>query len=116
MLFLDVLFELLGLFPPVALVGALALIAALVNLGKQVGIVKDGTAQWWNAGLNAVFWIVIRLAVGSELISEANLDAFLAAAATIISVLAPIAIGFIGTGGLHGLGRLLGVSGFKARN
>lgn len=35
-----------------ALAGLGALIAALVNVGKQIGLVKDGTAQAWSTGLN----------------------------------------------------------------
>jgi len=34
--------------------GAGAFIAVLVNIGKSTGIVKDGTAQTWSAGLNIV--------------------------------------------------------------
>lgn len=35
-----------------ALVGIAALIAVLINVLKLAGVVKDGTAQTWSAGLN----------------------------------------------------------------
>lgn len=35
-----------------SLMGFAALIAVIVNVLKAVGVVKDGTAQTWSAGLN----------------------------------------------------------------
>jgi len=37
-----------------ALVGVGALIAFLINLGKSVGFIKDGTAANWSIGFNLV--------------------------------------------------------------
>lgn len=37
-----------------ALVGVAALITLLINLGKKFGIVKDGMAPTWSAGLNLI--------------------------------------------------------------
>jgi hypothetical protein len=36
------------------LAGFAGLIALLINIGKRVGFVKDGTAQTWSAGLNLI--------------------------------------------------------------
>lgn len=41
------------------LVGLAALIAMLINVGKVFGIVKDGTAGSWSAGLNLVALVVL---------------------------------------------------------
>lgn len=37
-----------------SLAGFAALISLLVNVGKEVGVVKDGQAQNWSAGLNLI--------------------------------------------------------------
>lgn len=42
-----------------ALAGFAALIAFVINLGKVVGFVKDGTAEKWSAGLNLVGLIIL---------------------------------------------------------
>lgn len=44
--------NLLGVF--VKLSGVAALVTTLVNAGKQFGLVKDGDAPKWTAGLNAL--------------------------------------------------------------
>ena len=41
------------------LVGLAALIAALINIGKTIGLVKDGDAGSWSAGLNLVALVVL---------------------------------------------------------
>lgn len=41
------------------LAGVGALIAALVNIGKTAGLVKDGTAGNWSAGLNVLALIAL---------------------------------------------------------
>ena len=42
-----------------ALAGVAALIAAGINLGKAGGVVKDGTAERWKAGLSLLGFVVI---------------------------------------------------------
>jgi len=42
-----------------ALIGVAALIALLINAGKVVGLVKDGTAQTWSAALNLIGMIAL---------------------------------------------------------
>lgn len=42
-----------------ALAGVAALIAAGINLGKAGGVVKDGTADRWKAGLSLLGFVVI---------------------------------------------------------
>jgi len=44
-----------------ALIGVAALIALLINAGKVVGLVKDGTAQTWSAALNLIGMIALLL-------------------------------------------------------
>ena len=44
-----------------SLVGIAALIAVVINLLKQAGVVKDGQAQTWSAGLNLVVLILLFL-------------------------------------------------------
>ena len=41
------------------LVGLAALIAMLINIGKVVGLVKDGDAGSWSAGLNLAALVVL---------------------------------------------------------
>lgn len=68
---MDVLSNLLSQLQVLAGVGAL--IAFLVNIGKIVGLVKDGTAQNWVAGLNLaglVALFVLRVFVPSADIGE----------------------------------------------
>ena len=50
------------------LVGVGALIAALVNAGKAIGLVKDGDAGTWSAGLNvlALFGLVVAQITGTS--------------------------------------------------
>lgn len=45
-----------------SLAGAGALIAALVNVGKATGIVKNGTAPTWSAGLNILVLVALFVA------------------------------------------------------
>lgn len=52
-------------------VGAAALIALLINLLKLVGVVKDGDAPKWNAGLNLAF--IIGLAVVQAVVPDLSL-------------------------------------------
>ena len=42
-----------------SLLGIAALVTVLVNLGKLVHLVKDGTSQYWSAGLNLVAFITL---------------------------------------------------------
>ncbi len=42
-----------------ALVGVAALVAALVQLGKVIGVINDGTSANWSAGLNLMFFIAL---------------------------------------------------------
>ncbi len=41
------------------LVGVAALIAVIINVLKLAGVVKDGTAQTWSAGLNLAGLIIL---------------------------------------------------------
>lgn len=56
-------------FVPIVVVAAPA-IALLVDLGKKIGLVKDGKAGMWSLGLNAAFWVVLyfagQLGIGAE--------------------------------------------------
>ena len=42
-----------------ALAGFGALIAIVINIGKVVGFVKDGTSQNWNVGLNILGMVLL---------------------------------------------------------
>jgi hypothetical protein len=70
-----------------SLAGAGALIAALVNIGKATGIVKDGTAPTWSAGLNIAVLIGLFVA---QVFGYSNLvpaiDTQAGEAATVIQV------------------------------
>jgi hypothetical protein len=44
-----------------SLAGAAALIAVIINLLKTIGVVKDGTAGKWSAGLNLVALVALVL-------------------------------------------------------
>lgn len=76
-----------------ALAGVAALIAALVNIGKVVGIVKDGDAGKWSAGLNLGAMIaLVAIRIFAPQYALADLDT---AAAGIASALV-IVIGYVG--------------------
>lgn len=69
----------------IALAGVASFVAALINAGKQAGIVKDGTAPDWSLGLNLVFFaafIILRLFVPD--IDIAGVDQLAANAADIL--------------------------------
>jgi hypothetical protein len=42
-----------------SLLGVAALIAVLVNLGKIIGVVKDGTAMYWASGLGLIAFVTL---------------------------------------------------------
>lgn len=60
-----------------SLVGVAALIAALINILKVVGVVKDGTAGQWSAILNLVaFFALVYFAVFQPQIAMEVLDGY----------------------------------------
>ncbi len=72
----------------VALVGVAALVAALINAGKQLGVVKDGTATSWSLYLNLFFFAVfVALKIFKPEVDISSLDQ---TAATIASVVVGI--------------------------
>lgn len=69
----------------VLLSGVGTLIAALINAGKRVGVVKDGTAPTWSLGLNAIAFIgFVALNIFAPQIDVAGLDANAQAIADVI--------------------------------
>jgi hypothetical protein len=72
-----------------ALAGFAALVAVLVNAGKQFGLVKDGTAQNWVAGLNlAGLAALISLRVFMPEVDISALDSQAAQIAVLLAVVA----------------------------
>ncbi len=62
-----------------SLVGVAALIALLINVLKWFGVVTDGTAQTWSAGLNLLFLIgLFAVNLFAPEVDIAGLDARLA--------------------------------------
>ena len=71
-----------------ALEGIAAFVAVLINLGKVVGIVKDGTSAKWSLGLNSVlFALVVIAGLFAAPIEQSTID-------TVARVLAAV-LGFI---------------------
>ena len=72
-----------------ALAGVAALITIIVNVLKQFGVVKDGTAQNWVAGLNlAGLAALISLRVFMPDVDIAALDSQAAQIAVLLAVVA----------------------------
>jgi hypothetical protein len=67
--------------------GISALIAALVNAGKTVGIVKDGDAGKWSMALNALAFVGVAVL---GLFAKVSPDQFDAAARTLVGALVPL--------------------------
>lgn len=96
----------------IGLMGVAALIAMLINLLKMVGVIKDGDAQKWSAGLNLaalIAFIVLRTFYPA--IDIAGLDEAAQAVATIGAVVLTYLAQILGAGisykivrGLPGIG------------
>lgn len=70
-----------------ALAGFGALVAAIVNIGKQVGIVKDGQAPVFSTGINIIGLVVLfALKVFAPDVSVEGLDATAAQIAQFLTV------------------------------
>jgi len=68
-----------------ALAGIAALVTVLVNIGKLVHLVKDGTSQYWSAGLNLLaFTVLVVLGIFRPDLTTVFLDATAQQIATIL--------------------------------
>lgn len=93
-----------------ALVGVGALVAALVNIGKSAGLVKDGQAQVYSTGLNLVALVALfALKVWAPQIDVANLDATAGQIANAALVVFGLLVQLYGAKWAHGA--LTGVPG-----
>lgn len=91
-----------------ALIGFGALIAVLINIGKALKIVKDGTATIWSTGLNLIgFIVLVVLRVVQPDFSFESLDPVAQNIATVLSSIFGIILQLLGSYGTHT--RLAGV-------
>lgn len=95
-----------------ALAGFGALVAALVNIGKQIGIVKDGQAPTYSTGLNLIGLVVLfALKVFAPEVSVEGLDATAAQVAQLLTVAFGLIVQLGGAQFAHGLLRGVPVVG-----
>jgi hypothetical protein len=92
---LNVIISLVVMFASLA--GIAALITVLVNFGKVLHVVKDGTSQYWSAGLNlAAFVTLVVLGIFRPDLTTIFLDATAQQIATILVFI----LGFVSQLGL----------------
>jgi hypothetical protein len=70
-----------------ALPGVRGVIVAIVNIGKSVGIVRDGTAPRWFAALNLILFVGVGLLIVFGPLKTEALDSQLGMLATILTLL-----------------------------
>jgi hypothetical protein len=90
-----------------------ALIATLVNLGKQIGLVQDGAAPLWSLALNVAAYALLRLAQYYQF--EPQAGQVLDALHVLLGVFGPLAVQVISSGAFHELGRKFGLPAFGSR-
>lgn len=96
-----------------SLAGVIALITFLVNLGKMIGLVKDGTGETWSKALHLI--ALVGLFVLGEFFPDVDIwkiDEFAAQLASIgIAILALIPASFWGSEKIYALVRGLPLIG-----
>ena len=90
--------DLLGQY--VLLTGVAAFVPALINFGKFIGLVKDGTSDQWSAGLNLVGFVLFG---GAKIfgLDVSHYDAILGSVAPIILAILGLFLQFGVSGVIH---------------
>lgn len=100
-----------------SMVGVAALIAAIINVGKTLGIVADGSSDKWAAGLSLLaFGLIVALGIFRPDLVLADLDQQSGQIATVLLFVAGLLAQTGLTGWAHGIIKGLPIIGKSFSN